>query len=78
MLIEDEINDFFNGTVKLFDSTDLLALKLKKILEKENLLASTRTENNKFYVSDLTPSFEESANRFYEEDIHLDLKKLVE
>lgn len=78
VLIEDEINDFFNGTVKLFDSTDLLALKLKRILEKENLLAKSRTEKNKFYVSDLTPSFEASANRFYEENIHLDLKKLVE
>jgi glutamate racemase len=71
VLIKDEINDFFSGKVKLFDSTDLLALKLKRILEKENLIASSRIENNKFYVSDLTPSFEASANRFYEGNIKL-------
>ena len=28
VLIKDEINDFFNGTVKLYDSTDILALKM--------------------------------------------------
>ena len=77
VLIKDEINDFFNGNVKLFDSTDLLALKLKRILEKENLIAKSRIESNKFYVSDLTPSFEASANRFYEENIHLELNKLT-
>lgn len=76
VLIKDEINDFYNGKVKLFDSTDLLALKLKKILDKENMTSHSRTENNQFYVSDLTPSFEESANRFYEEEIKLELKKL--
>jgi glutamate racemase len=76
VLIKDEINDFFNGKVKLYDSTDLLALKLKNILNNESLLSNQREASNKFYVSDLTPSFEASANRFYEEDIHLELKKL--
>lgn len=76
VLIKDEINDFFHGTVKLFDSTDLLALKLKKILQNENILSPTRIEEDKFYVSDLTPGFKESANRFYEEKIKLDLNKL--
>ena len=76
VLIKDEINDFFHGTVKLFDSTDLLALKLKRILEKEDILSPTRIEKDKFYVSDLTPSFKESANRFYENNINLELKKL--
>jgi glutamate racemase len=76
VLIKDEINDFFNGKVKLFDSTDILAQKLKRILEKENMISSSREKPNKFYVSDLTPSFSESANRFYEEDIHLEFKKL--
>ena len=76
VLIKDEINDFFNGNVKLFDSTDLLAYKLKKILNKENLLATNKIEKNKFYVSDLTASFEGSASRFYEDEVKLVLKTL--
>ena len=76
VLIKDEINDFFNGKVKLFDSTGLLALKLKNILKKEDMLSNNREVQNKFYVSDLTPSFEASANRFYEEKIKLELNKL--
>ncbi len=78
VLIEDEISEYFNGKVKLFDSTDLLALKLKKILEKEEMLANSRTESNKFYVSDLTPSFKDSANRFYEEEVELVFKELLD
>ena len=76
VLIKDEINDFFNGKVKLFDSTDLLALKLKSILKKENLLANHQGDKNTFYVSDLTQGFADSASRFYENDIELQLKKL--
>jgi len=76
VLIKDEINDFFNGTVKLFDSTDLLALKLKKILDKEKLLSETKRNKNKFYVSDLTAGFQESAARFYDDEVKLVLKIL--
>jgi glutamate racemase len=76
VLIKDEINDFFKGTVKLFDSTDLLAYKLKRILTKENLLANSKIGNNKFYVSDLTAGFEASASRFYENEVSLVLKSL--
>jgi glutamate racemase len=76
VLIKDEINDFFNGRVKLYDSTDLLAYKLKGILEKEGLLASVKVEGNKFYVSDLTAGFEGSASRFYEDEVSLVLNTL--
>ena len=76
VLIKDEINDFFNGKVKLFDSTDLLALKLKRILKKEGLLSVESQPKNKFYVSDLTKGFAQSASRFYVNNIKLQLKKL--
>ena len=48
VLIKDEINDFFERKVKLFDSTDILALKLKAILENEELLSTERKSKNKF------------------------------
>ena len=43
VLIKEEISTYFNHKVKLFDSTDLLAKKLHRILKNENLL----TENTK-------------------------------
>lgn len=76
VLIRDEINDFFEGRVKLFDSTDILAIKLHRILENENLLSDIIEKQDKFYVSDLTKGFEESASRFYGENISLDLRNL--
>ena len=76
VLIKDEINDFFKGRVKLFDSTDLLALKLKRILKKEGLLSQSKLNTNKFYVSDLTAGFKESASRFYKDEVELVLKSL--
>ena len=77
VLIRDEISEFFEEKVKLFDSTDILASKLKDILENENLLSSERTAKNKFYVSDLTNGFSESASRFYGENLVLELNKLA-
>jgi len=76
VLIKDEISAFYNGKIKLFDSTDLLALKLKKILEKEKLISNHKEKNNIFYVSDYTLTFAKSASRFYDENIDLNLKKL--
>ena len=73
VLIKDEINAFYNDKIKLFDSTDLLALKLKKILEKEKLISNKKEQKNIFYVSDFTPSFAKSAQRFYNENIDLKL-----
>lgn len=78
VLIADEISEFFNGKVKLFDSTDILAIKLKDILKNEGILSEKKTQENKFYVSDLTKGFEESASRFYGENLKLVLKKLKE
>ncbi len=76
VLIKDEINEFFEGKVKLYDSTDILAFKMIEIFKNENMLNTNKTKPNKFYVSDLTESFQESASRFYEDSIELNLKKL--
>ena len=76
VLIKDEINEYFNGKVALYDSTDILALKMIEIFRKENMLNDVKTTQNTFYVSDLTDSFQESAARFYEEEIQLNLKQL--
>lgn len=76
VLIRDEINEFFNGKVKLYDSTDIVAHKMKDIFEIEDLLSPKKTGANHFYVSDITDSFQESTSRFYEGNIRLELLKL--
>ena len=76
VLAKEEINSFFDGKVKLFDSTGILAEKLKDILEIEGLLTGDSHLKNHFYFSDKTRGFEESASRFYGENVKLELKKL--
>jgi glutamate racemase len=76
VLIRDEINDFFQGKVKLYDSTDIVALKMKEIFKNENLLSPKKTGENHFYVSDITAGFQDSTTRFYGGNIKLELLKL--
>ena len=71
VMIKEEINAFYKNGIKLFDSTDIVATKLKAILEKENLLTDKPLGENLFYVSDYTQSFEQSAKAFYGTEIKL-------
>ncbi len=71
-LIKKEINEFYNGRVKIFDSAEVVAKKLKDILVKENLASSKKTDRDYFYVSDYTRSFEQATRIFFNEEIKLD------
>jgi glutamate racemase len=72
VMIKEEINDFYKGSIKLFDSTDIVAQKLKMILEKEGLANDVRRNPDNFYVSDFTSSFQKSAQTFYGHNIKLE------
>jgi glutamate racemase len=76
IIIRNEINDFFKGRVKLFDSTDIVANKLHEILKKENLLADNSTKKNHFFISDFNKHFQQSAKRFYGENITLEYSNI--
>ena len=76
VMIKKEIDTFYGGKIKLFDSTAIVATKLKAILEKENLLTDKPLGDNLFYVSDYTESFEHAARAFYGTAIHLEQQKL--
>ena len=76
VMIRKEINDFFKGRVKLFDSTTIVAEKLKRILTKEDLLSESRKEENQYYISDFNAHFRKSANRFYGENINLEFANI--
>lgn len=70
-LIKKEIDQFYKGKVKLFDSAEVVASKLKRILTKENMLRSAAGDKNEFYVSDYTESFERSTQIFFNERVEL-------
>lgn len=72
-LIKNEIAAFYKNKVEIFDSAEVVAAKLKLILEKEKLAATTPATNNIFYVSDYTKSFEQSTKIFFKGNIKLDL-----
>jgi glutamate racemase len=76
VMIKKEINDFYGGKVKLFDSTDIVADKLKAILYIENLLTDKPLGENLFYVSDYTESFEQAAKAFYGKAIKLEQQSI--
>lgn len=76
-LIKKEISAFYNDKIKIFDSAEVVAQKLKWILEKEKLLAAERKGDDVFYVSDYTESFERTTNIFYGREIHLELCKIT-
>lgn len=70
-LIKNEIDSIYNHKVKLFDSAEVVAAKLKWVLEKEGLASEMKTAEDLFYVSDFTESFERTTKIFYGHQIHL-------
>ena len=72
-LIRPEIEDFFQGKVKIFDSTDVVAAAVKQRLGSKNLLNAEKPQHpHRFFVSDYTPSFESTTRLFYKEEIALE------
>ena len=74
-LIKKEIDNFFDGKVRIFDSAEVVARKLEGILEKENLLNISRSQENQFFVSDYTSAFEAATKIFFKEEIRLQLSR---
>ena len=70
-LIYEVIRDFYPQEIDIIDSASQVALHVKDILTKKQLL-STQSQKHRFYVSDYTNSFEKSAKFFFGENIHLE------
>jgi glutamate racemase len=71
-LIKKEISEFYDDKVRIFDSAEVVARRLKEILEIENLRSETKTGKNIFFVSDFTTSFEHTTRIFFGEEVHLE------
>jgi len=72
-LIRTHIEAILGPRVQVFDSTDVVADELVRKLGEKGLLCDDKNRpSHHFYVSDLTPSFEETTRIFYPEEIHLE------
>jgi len=71
-LIRKEVESFFNGRVKIFDSTDVVSEKVKNELTEKNLLNDQKRNHHRFFVSDFTESFEQTTKIFFRQEIHLE------
>ena len=71
-LIKPDIEAFFENKVKVFDSTDVVAENVRKLLEIHQLLNDKRRHNHRFFVSDYTESFERTTKIFFPEEIKLE------
>jgi glutamate racemase len=75
-LITKEINAYYDGKMNVLDSSEVIALALKKYLEQERLLNDSTGGEQHFLVSDFTESFESSARMFFHESVKLEKHSL--
>ena len=71
-LIHNEINTYYNSSVNVIDSSNIVAKHIADSLKDKNLLNNTVETKHHFYVSNYTNSFEQSAKFFFKEDIKLE------
>lgn len=71
-LIRKEIDDWYQGRVRILDSTDVVAHAVRQRLEEKGLRRDEPAPAHRFYVSDFTPSFEATTRLFYGQEIHLE------
>ncbi|MEO5976988.1 MAG: glutamate racemase [Chryseolinea sp.] len=75
-LIKREIDFYYSGKMKILDSSEIIAIALKKHLQAEGLMNESPKRDNLFLVSDYTESFEASAKIFFHESVHLEKHSL--
>jgi glutamate racemase len=77
-LIKKEIGQYYNGQMKILDSSEVVAQALFAHLKSKNLLNPQQTSTDHFLVSDYTESFETSARMFFHDAVQLEKHHLWE
>jgi len=78
-LIKDDISEYYHQAITIHDSSVVTAQYLKDYLEQDGLLNKIGNNDlDHFYVSDFTQDFEDSANHFFGDAVHLEEYKLWE
>ena len=73
-IIKNQIRKFYNFHTTVIDSSKIVALHLKKILQEASLLNMLQSPVHEFYVTDYTDFFKHIAEMFFE--IEINLKKI--
>jgi glutamate racemase len=71
-LIRPEIEEYYAGSVQVFDSIDATAAAIQQSLKDSQIASSSKSQNDEFYVSDLTESFQHTTGIFFGKDVHLE------
>ncbi len=74
-LIREQIAEFYHaGRTDVLDPSDTVAEALRRLLETHGLVAPAGAQPPKhhFYVSDFTPSFEDSTRLFFGQEVDLE------
>ncbi len=74
-LIKKEIREIYAGRVDVIDSAYWVASALEKVLVSLDLQSGGGGNDHHFYISDSTPTFEQSAKIFFGKKIQLELVK---
>ncbi len=75
-LLEKEIFSYFDGKVEVLNSASLVAIALKALLKEESILSDQGKAELKFFVSEKTEAFSETAKLFFGQEIDLEEKLL--
>lgn len=70
-LIKKQIEDYYQGSVEVIDTSIIVAEAIKELLIEKDLLSTGVPGIRQFYVSDYTESFEQSTKQFFGEAIKL-------
>ncbi len=77
-LIKEQIGKYYNDSVEVIDSSEIVAASLKAYLEYNLLINQGNIPAYQFMVSDYTQSFEELTKLFFGELVQLEKFKLWE
>ena len=71
-LIHNEITTYYNSSVNVINSPNIVAKYIADALKDQNLLNNMIESKHHFYVSNYTKSFEQSSKFFFKENIKLE------
>ena len=73
-LIKEEISAFYQGSVNIINTAEIVAQHVQHRLRELKLLNEGPAKKHQFFVSDYTSSFEKSTRLFFGEKINLRLE----
>ena len=77
-LIKRQVAAFFDDSVEVIDSSEIVAKALYELLSAHDLLADKPLPADRFLVSDFTPSFQAAARLFFRQPVVLEKHVLWE